>query len=230
MKPKPHDHQIIHSSEESDWRTPEPLVVALNEEEYGGIEIDLAADRESRKFPIWLGPGSPHDEDALAVDWCAFMRSLSLPPIGFLNPPFSRRLARAYSTGRIQIDGVWHEHPIDPVKARVYDVAVWAKKCWEESQQGFTIYGVFPFAPQTDWYRKYVYGHDIPFGAPFRQEYQWAGHAAMQERRLPHRISFLRPDGTKAQNAGVNSVIVKWSPARGIVGPWQPHTFYWSYR
>lgn len=227
---KRHDLQIIHSSEESNWRTPEKLVAALNDEEYGGIEIDLAADRDDRKFPIWLGPGSPHGEDALLVDWCGVMKRLNLVPIGFLNPPFSRKLAHAYSTGRIQIDGVWHEHPIDKAKARVYQVEPWAEKCWRESQRGFTIYAVLPFAPQTEWYRKYVCGHvqgAIDVGV---YPTVWSGHAALQERRLPHRISFLRPDGSPAENAGVNSVVVKWGPAKGIVGPWQPHTFYWSYR
>jgi hypothetical protein len=216
MSPKPHDHQIIHSSEESDWRTPDALVSALLDEEYGGIEIDLAADSRSRKLPIWLGPGSPHGEDALAVDWGELLRRLHLARVGFLNPPFSRTKARELKAAG---DPRW----------RAYTVEAWAEKCWRESRDGFTIYAVLPFAPQTEWYRKYVCGHD---GAkPLDQVVVgWNGHAAEQERRLPHRISFLRPDGSAAENAGVNSVIIKWGPATGIVGPWQPHSFYWSYR
>jgi len=211
--PKRHDLQIIHSSEESDWRTPEPLVAALNKEEYDGIAIDLAADSQNRKFPIWLGPGSPHGEDALAVDWMALLARLDLVPIGFLNMPFSRKKARELKKAG---DPRW----------RAYMVETWAEKCWQESQRGFTIYAVMPFAPQTDWYRKYVYGHENRESLG----HGWAGHAAMQERRLPHRISFLHPDGSPAENAGVNSVIVVWTPMTGVVGPWQPHSFYWSYR
>jgi hypothetical protein len=227
---KSHDHQLIHSSEDPNWRTPDPLVAALHEEEYGGIEIDLAADATDRKFPIWLGPGSPHGEDALVLYWAELLGRLNLAPIGFLNPPFSRKLARAYRTGRLQVEGGWQPHPIDLQKSASYEVETWAKKCWEESRRGMTIYAVLPFAPQTEWYRQYVYGHDIPIGAPFSPEFQWKGHAALQERRLPHRISFFRPDGSPAENAGVNSVIVKWGPSSRIVGPWQPHSFYWSYR
>lgn len=227
---KPHDHQIIHSSEESNWRTPEPLVSALHEETYQGIGIDLAADRDSRKFPIWLGPGSPHGENALEVSWLDLMLRLDLAPIGFLNPPFSRKLARAYSTGRIQVGGEWQPHPVDPSLARIYNVEPWAEKCWRESLAGMTTYAVVPFAPQTDWYRRYVYGHIQGEIVDGRYPTTWIGHAAMEERRLPHRISFLWPDGSPAQNAGVNSVIVKWAPGSRIVGPWQPHSFYWSYR
>lgn len=220
---KDHDQRLIHSSEESDWRTPEPCVTALHAETYEGISIDLAADSGNRKFPVWLGPGSPYGEDALAVDWVALLIKLELTPIGFLNPPFSRKLARAYRTGRIQIDGEWRPHEIDLLKSTWYEPGTWAEKCWQESQRGCTIYGVFPFAPQTEWYRSYVQGHTEDFRG-------WNGHAAMQERRIPHRISFLRPDGSPAENAGVNSAVIVWQPAFRIVGPWQPHSFYWSYR
>jgi hypothetical protein len=225
---KDHDQRLIHSSDDPNWRTPEPCFAALHEE--ASFTIDLAADRESRLVPIWLGPGSPIAEDALLADWLDVCARHHLDPFGFLNPPFSRKLARAYRTGRLQVEGEWQPHPVDLQKSASYEVESWAKKCWEESRRGMTIYAVLPFAPQTEWYRQYVYGHDIPIGAPLSPEFQWKGHAALQERRLPHRISFVRPDGSPAENAGVNSVIVKWEPTSRIVGPWQPHSFYWSYR
>jgi hypothetical protein len=232
---KSRDMDLIHSSEESDWRTEEALVTALHEEEYGGIEIDLAADTGNRKFPIWLGPGSPHGENALAVDWIALLQRLGLAPIGFLNPPFSRKKSRAYRTGRIQdtapgTAGLWIPHPTDPIKATWYEVETWARKCWAESRRGMTIYAVLPFAPQTDWYRKYVYGHMQGEIVDGRYPQTWAGHAALEERRFPHRLNFLRPDGSPAANAGVNSVVIKWGPAAHRVGPWAPASFYWSHR
>lgn len=217
-----HDQQIIHSSEESDWRTPPACYAALDADAF--FEIDLAADTENHLASRWLGPGSEFVEDALAVDWCALADGHGFAPVGFLNMPFSRKKSRAYRTGRIQdAEGVWQPHPIDLARSLVYEVETWAEKCWKESQRGFTIYAVMPFAPQTDWYRSYVQGHTEDFRG-------WSGHAAQQERRLPHRISFLRPDGSAAANAGVNSAIVVWTPMRGAVGPWQPHSFYWSYR
>jgi DNA (cytosine-5)-methyltransferase 1 len=102
--------------------------------------------------------------------------------------------------------------PIDP----------WAQKCWVEAAQGCTIVALLPFAPQPSWYRAYVYGHGL--------QGTWRGFAAMEEWRIPHRVSFLRPDGSPASNAGVNSVVIVWRPNPGFVGPWQPAVRYWSYR
>lgn len=219
-----HDRQILHSSMESNWRTPRPCYERLDRE--FNFYWDLAADRDSSCCgEHFFGPGSKYGEDALAIDWNddrlhVLRGNRHLPR--FLNPPFSKTLMNAYRTGRIRAGREWVEHPVDEQKAKSYDISEWAKKCWTESQKGATVVGIFPFAPQTDWYRQYVYGH-TPEGG-------WAGHAAMQERRLPHRISFLQPDGSPAGNAGVNSVIVVWQPNCGIVGPWTPWTCYWSYR
>lgn len=215
-----HDQRIIHSSEESEWRTPRPLFDALNQE--FTFAVDAAADQENKLCSEFFGPrhGNPALRDALIVDWAACSCDLYF----FLNPPFSRKKARELKKAG---DPHWRDYTVD----------AWAEKCWRESQRGCTIVAVLPFAPQTEWYRRYVYGH-LPHQHPYvaTSEYVrqtdggWAGHAAMQERRLPHRISFARPDGSPADNAGVNSAIIVWSPATGIVGPWQPHSFYWSYR
>lgn len=222
----PHDKAIIHGSMESNWRTPGDCYGRLDQEFH--FLWDLAADDDSAKCTYFLGPGSLDGQNALIVEWT------TLDPAGarFLNPPFSKTLVNAYNTGRIKVGGTWVDHEIDREKAKTYDIAEWAKKCWEESKLGATIVGVFPFAPQTDWYRKYVYGHDEGHNPPgeVKQPITWAGHAAREERRLPHRISFLQPDGTPTGNAGVNSAIIVWKPNFGIVGPWQPHQFYWSYR
>jgi len=230
MTLSPHDKSIIHGSLESDYRTPPECFNMLAREFYFGV--DLAADRGSALVERYLGPGSPEAENALQWDWAGYARY----GCAFINPPFSKTLVNAYNTGRIKIDGAWAEHTVDKVMAECYDVENWARKCWEESQKGLTIVGIFPFAPQTEWYRRYVCGHlqledykEVPTPNVLGGV-GWAGHAAMQERRLPHRISFLTPAGEKTGNAGVNSAIVVWQPNCGIVGPWQPHSFYWSYR
>lgn len=207
---------------EANYRTPKDCYGLLHRE--FDFQVDAAANGASALSTFYFGPGSLHAENALAVDWDTFGWTRF-----FLNPPFSKTLVNAYNTGRIKVDGQWVEHEEDPEKAKPYDIANWAEKCWLESQRGATIVGVFPFAPQTDWYRQFVYGHtaykDVQAGKSY-----WAGHAAREERRLPHRISFLQPDGTPTGNAGVNSAIIVWKPNLGIVGPWQPHQFYWSYR
>lgn len=221
----PHDKAIIHGSSESDYRTPPDAFGLLNRE--FDFQVDAAANGANALCTAYFGPGSLHAEDALAVDWSTLGWTRY-----FINPPFSKTLVNAYNTGRIKINGEWVGHEIDPVKAGWYDVANWAKKCWKESQRGATIVGVFPFAPQTDWYRQYVYGHSQGHNPPgeTKQPISWNGHATREERRLPHRISFLQPDGTPTGNAGVNSVILVWKPNHGIVGPWQPWPCYWSYR
>ena len=190
-----HDRRIIHSSEESNWRTPPKCYQKLRES--FNFAMDLAADAESALTERYFGPGSNYAEDALAVDWSQWA------PYGpmFLNPPYSKK----------------QKMPIEP----------WVMKCWEESQKGCRIVSILPFSPQTDWYRRYVFGHAT---IDDRGGVQWMGHAAMEEWRLAHRISFLRPDGSPASNAGVNSVVVIWRPNPGFVGPWQPATRYWSYR
>jgi len=58
----------------------------------------------------------------------------------------------------------------------------------------------------------------------------WAGHAALDYWKMPHRVSFLQPDGSPSNNANVNTCIVHWGPNPGFVGPWVPSGRYWSYR
>lgn len=222
----PHDKAIIHGSNESDYRTPVLAFVKLDDEFH--FDWDLAANKENALCSSWLGPGG-FQKNALLTDWAQLPTTPGRAK--FLNPPFSKTLVNAYNTGRTKVDGKWVEHEIDREKAKTYDIAEWARKCWEESLKGATIVGVFPFAPQTDWYREYVYGHVEELDAGGEETFiGWSTHAAREERRLPHRISFLQPDGTPTGNAGVNSVVIVWKPSAGIIGPWQPHQFYWSYR
>jgi hypothetical protein len=120
------------------------------------------------------------------------------------------------------------EHPKQQ-GSNPFDIANWARTCWLQSRRGATIVGLFPFAPQTDWYRRYVYGH----GDTTRKtdpEPAWLGHAALQERRIPHRISFLTPQGEESNNAGVNTAVIVWQPMPRVIMPWIPQTLYWSYR
>lgn len=225
----PHDKAIIHGSVESKYRTSPDCFGLLNSE--FRFATDLAADRASALCERYLGPESNWADNALVISWADYAHFGTQ----FLNPPFSKTLVNAYNTGRIKVGGAWVDHEIDREKAKTYDIAEWAKKCWEESKLGATIVGIFPFAPQTDWYRQYVYGHGWDEAGKANENalpphWDWSGHAAREERRLPHRISFLQPDGTPTGNAGVNSAIIVWKPNYGIVGPWQPWQCYWSYR
>lgn len=235
-----HDQAIIHGSIESNWRTPDPCFEKLDKSFAFGY--DAAATSIDAKVRSFFGPDhiNPALRDALAFGWYEYI--LSTEPFNgvfdtsdfslFINPPFSKTLLNAYNTGRVKVDGAWQTHEKDPVKARAFDIANWAAKCWEESQNGCTIVGIFPFAPQTEWYRQFVYGivDDFRPDADPIDRHRWSGHAAMEEWRLPHRISFGHPDGVPAGNAGVNSAIIVWRPNPGFIGPWQPAVRYWSYR
>jgi phage N-6-adenine-methyltransferase len=189
------DKQIIHSSDESNWRTPPELFKKLNEEADFGI--DLAADRANALCMLYLGPEG-RVENALESEWSVYKTR------GFLNPPYSRKKYRETKDPAMLVEN-------------------WARKAFNESERGFTTYGLFPFAPQTEWFRLYVMGHTQDGNG-------WRGHAATEVRRFPYRLSFLRPDGSPAQNAGVNSCVIIWKPNPGYVGPWMPVERYWSFK
>lgn len=200
-----HDLQILHSSSESGWMTPDDCFDLLNNEFH--FCLDAAADAASTKCDRYIGPDQ--NEDGLEVDWAARIgvgTGLSRPI--WINPPYSKK--------------AWRKSQAAGAPNQAMRIEKWAEKCWRESQKGCTIVGLFPFSPQTSWYVRYVMG--------IGKRGEWLGHAAMQERRIPHRVSFVRPDGQPAGSAGVNSVILVWTPARGIVGPWSPHSTYWSFR
>lgn len=239
MKQKAHDQRVIHSSKEPNYRTPPALYQALHME--FDFCIDLAAtaanalavrpDRENDcGVPCYLGPDHvlPECRDALDIGFpllsavLAQRRMLPVLPAGFVNPPYSRELERAWSTGKIKVDGEWLSHPIDKHVSRSYNVASWAERCWEESQRGLTIVGLFPAAQQTSWWRRYVLG--------VTDEHGWAGHSAMEVRTIPHRVSFLSPTGEALDNAGVNHAIIIWKPRCGYVGPWTPVFRLWDYQ
>jgi hypothetical protein len=118
----------------------------------------------------------------------------------FLNPPYSRKLSM----------------PIGP----------WIEKCWQEAQKGLTIVGVIPYSPQTEWWREWVEGHEL---GPANPVYTCRFFAARETRKIPHRVTFLRQDGSVEGNAGGNTAIVVWKPANGIQGPWVPWAPYFDY-
>ena len=91
--------QKPHQSEQS-VGTPREFLAAV-EERFGIIGFDLAATKENAVCAKWLGPGSHHGEDCLAVDWA----TLPTQPgdVLWLNPPFGKisgfaRLAAAMAS------------------------------------------------------------------------------------------------------------------------------------
>lgn len=200
--------KVLHSSEDVGWRTPASLFELL--EKVAEFGLDLAASRETSLMDgLFLGPGSSLAEDALNVSWREFGKC------GFLNPPYQR------GSGNPS-----------------YDIARWAKKAWEEgAHHGFETWGLFPYATQTAWWRRYVEGH-APGG--------WAGYAASEVWRFPRRVAFLPSEATaarmeaafkagartsaKAGGAGHNVAVVIWRRNPGFVGIWQPAVRYWDFR
>lgn len=68
------------------WETP-PAVFAALHAQYR-FDIDLFADAERALLPVWFGPGSEFEADALAVSWHEYGEC------GFWNPPYGRFLRR----------------------------------------------------------------------------------------------------------------------------------------
>lgn len=223
-----HKRRLIHSSADCHWRTGPDLYGALDRIFH--FDIDLAATAENclvqKKeinhdlngydlLDVYLGPDHPATalRDALTVAWH------TVGKVGFLNPPFSLTLYSQYL-----------EQGIPREELGWLRIENWAWKAYQESLKGFTTIGVFPYAPQTEWFRQYVMGHALKEAKANGGPVGWSGHAALDCWRIPHRVSFLRADGKEASNAGVNTCIIQWSPNPGFVGPWSPSMRYWSFR
>lgn len=213
-----HKQRLRQSSVECDWRTELAMVEKLRQR--WPFDIDLAATNDNAVVTIetddgpmnmYLGPDHPDPQyrDALRVPWETLGR------VGFLNPPFS---LTQYSEGL--------KAKVDRSQLQYLLIQNWARAAWLASLSGFTTIGVFPYAPQTAWFRQYVMGHETDA----KGRVGWSGHAALDYWKIPHRVSFLRPDGSPAANANVNTCIVEWGPNPGFVGPWVPSGRYWSYR
>lgn len=210
-----HKLQMLHSSGQCDWRTPPELYTAL--QKTFPFDIDLAATADNALVEVdggsnvsYLGPDHPDPrfQDALAVPWH------EIGQVGFLNPTYSLSL---YSDGL--------KAGVERKDLQWLLIESWARKAYQESLEGFTTVGVFPYAAQTEWFRTYVMGH-----REANDTAEWSGHAALDFWRIPHRVSFLQPNGEPAANANVNTCIVIWGPNPGFVGPWVPSGRYWSYR
>jgi len=220
----PHKQQMRHSSQDCDWRTPPAMVAALSATA-GGFDLDLAATAHSAVVRIgegpteqvvYLGPDHPNPalHNALFVPWHDHGRR------GFLNPPYS---LTQYSLG------LKAGEPRETLQWLL--IESWARKAYQESLRGFTTWGVFPYAPQTEWFREYVMGHGVTVSKANKDlRVGWTGHAALDFWRISHRVSFLQPDGSPAANANVNTAIIIWGPNPGWQGPWVPSGRYWTWR
>ena len=213
-----HDREQLHSSVESDWRTPPALYAALDR--IFDFDIDAAASFGSSLERNWLGPGGLRPNALDVPTW------YHLPCTDgdddyweaetfYANPPYSKQK--------------YHETH-DPS----YLVSSWAEKCFQESLKGCTIVGLFPYAVQTDWFRRWVYGHLLDpekvLANVGSADVGWGGHAADAVWKFPHRINFLRPDGSPAANAAVNHCVIVWRPPCGFVGHFVPTERYWTWK
>lgn len=202
----PVDKNAIHSSNESNYRTADPLFNALDQE--FEFSVDLAALSTNSKCPLYLGPDHPQlmCRDALGDFGWAYLvkeqfKGVRIPRLsGFINPPYSRMRAR-----KLKQAGA----PEEQIRAML--IENWAERCYRESLH-MNIVGVFPAGTQTAWWQKYV-------------------HNKVREiRDLPHRESFLSPDGTPLDNAGVNTCILVWARWGGRMIEHRSNRNYWTYR
>lgn len=212
-----HDKRILHSSTEADHRTPLDLFRALDAE--FAFTTDVAATAEATLCPTYYGPD--HDvlayRNSLRVAWPSHRAGAC-----WMNNPYSVKLANAYRTGRIKNDeGDWVPHERDEQKACAYEIENWIEKAWLSSYAGSLVVAIVPASIQTTWWHEYIWAG--------RAE---TGHRAAEIRCIPHRVQFLKPDGTpNAGVAAVNHAIVVWRPhVAGFREPWTPHVRYWSWK
>ncbi len=200
---KQHTEAVQHSSVSPDWRTPPALYATLDAEFC--FVLDAAATAQDKLCPHYFGPDhvNPKLRNALDVDWAAFVRG-------------------CYDiTGALSRSAIW----INPPYSRKLSLPItpWLEKCWQEAQRGCTIVGVIPYSPQTEWWRTYVEGQQEE-GATLKMFF-----AAREVRKIPHRVTFLRPNGEVEGNAGGNTAIVVWRPKHGVCAPWVPWSPYFEY-
>lgn len=234
----PHARRMRHSSLDPNWRTPPAMVAALAR--IFPLDIDLAADLESAVVmdpglqAHYLGPDHPDRayRNSLAVSWHETGYQC-----GFLNPPYSiTRIKELRAEQKLRLERGMTPADNEALEQLLdtFHIESWASKAYEESKLGFTTIGVFPYSPQTKWFRQFVMGHTVPTPTNIMGERlladEWSGHAALDYWKLPHRVPFLKPDGSKAGGANVNTCVIIWGPNPGFVGPWVPSGRYWTYR
>ena len=231
-----HKARMRTSSEDPNWRTPPEMVKVLGA--VFPIEVDLAATLDAHvgthlnlDIHAYFGPDHPRSDwqDSLRVPWHDFYK------VGFLNAPYSiskiRELRKVQKEEEREFSWSSASRQAWEERRNALRIADWARKAYEESLLGFTTIGVFPYAPQTDWFRAYVMGHTTKRKTIYTVEDRAVPfHAALDYWRIPHRVNFLRSDGSKAANANVNTCVVIWGPNPGFVGPWVPSGRYWDYR
>lgn len=69
------------------WETP-PQIFAKLSHDFGPFQIDLTADVHRFLCPVWFGPGSPWEADALTASWTTYGKT------GYSNPPYGPFVAK----------------------------------------------------------------------------------------------------------------------------------------
>lgn len=231
-----HDIAVQHSSKRSNWRTPPALYHALDREFH--FQIDVAADDDNALSEEYLTIA----ENGLAVDWHT--------PCGgacFMNPPYRRGDKKAIPPIPAEPIGPWIEKAWTESRrgATVVGVVPFSPQTqwYQRHVMGHVVgvhdveqSGTYP-EPQDGW-TCFHCGETFWKDAEAREHFgehptahRWMGHAAMEVRQLPYRVTFIDPDTEEpAANAPGNTCIVVWKPNPGYVGLWQPVVRYWSYR
>lgn len=131
----------LYSSDDPNWRTPEPLFTKLHDE--FEFNIDLAADTDNHLCPAWLGPGGTL-EDALRPRHWAWPRTLS----GRLGWPVEDARQR-----RIETRG-WLNPPYS--KKRKMPIAPWLERSHRTQEYGGLVVAVVPARTDTPWWHSFV--------------------------------------------------------------------------
>jgi phage N-6-adenine-methyltransferase len=81
---------LMFSKASDEWSTPQDFWRELDAEFRFGL--DAACSAENAKAPVGFGPDHPNPaaRDALVPCWSEAARAAGVPPVAFLNPPYSR--------------------------------------------------------------------------------------------------------------------------------------------
>ncbi len=123
---------VLHSSEESRWRTPLELFEVLDRE--FGFELDAAADDLNALCPYWFDEAC----DGLSQDW---------------NSPTTYR-ANALEVGPCP-PPPWETVWLNPPYGR-HSTPRWIEKAWKESRAGLTVVCLVMACTETAWWHDLV--------------------------------------------------------------------------
>jgi DNA N-6-adenine-methyltransferase (Dam) len=156
-------------SSEQDVRTP-PEFLAAVVKRLGPIAWDVAATKENAVAARFLGPGSPHAENALAASWTSLGRAL-VPKVEAAHAP--RGLADWLPIEPAPI--LWLNPPYG-------DIRPWAERASLSRDRGLRLAMLVPASVGANWFSDFV--HERARVLALHPKLTFVGHKAAYPKDL----------------------------------------------